>query len=312
MTHISIIIPLYNCSTAITELTARLNAVLQATGKDYEIIFVNDASPSNDWEVVLKETKKDPRVKGINLSRNFGQHYAITAGLEQAKGEWIVVMDGDLQDKPEEITKLYNKAKEGYDIVLARRIDRQDSYLKKLFSKWFYKTLAYLTDTEQNAEVANFGIYNKKVIRAILSMHDKTRYFPAMVRWVGFKRTEVEVEHAQRTEGKSSYNFRGLLRLAVNTILAFSDKPLRLTMKLGILISSLSFILAIITFIRAVTGQISVLGYSSMIISIWFLSGIIITLLGMTGLYIGRIFDQVKNRPSFIISETVNMDNNEN
>ena len=309
---ISVVIPVYNCNKTISALTSRLKNVLISIDNYFEIIFINDASLSNDWEMVLKETEKDPRVKGVNLSRNFGQHYAITAGLEQAKGDWIIVMDGDLQDKPEEITKLYNKAQEGYDIVLAHRIDRQDSFLKKLFSKWFYKTLAYLTDTEQNAEVANFGIYNKKVIRAILSMHDKTRYFPAMVRWVGFKRTEVEVEHAQRTEGKSSYNFRGLLRLAVNTILAFSDKPLRLTMKLGILISSLSFILAIITFIRAVTGQISVLGYSSMIISIWFLSGIIITLIGMTGLYIGRIFDQVKNRPSFIISETVNMDNYEN
>jgi len=240
------------------------------------------------------------------LSRNFGQHYAISAGLEQAIGDWIVVMDGDMQDQPHEIIKLYNKALEGFDVVLARREIRNDSFFKRMGSKYFYKTLAYLTDTEQNAEVGNFGIYKANVIKSILMLNDKIKYFPAMVKWVGFKRTEIIVEHNQRTLGKSSYSFRSLIRLAVSVILSFSDKPLRLTVKLGLFLSGISFIFAIYILIESITGRIEVVGYSSLIISIWFLSGMIITLIGMLGLYIGKIFDQVKNRPTFLIKEVKN------
>lgn len=304
----SVVIPLYRCSNAIPELTSRLMQTLSKLSPIFEIIYVNDASPANDWEKVIEASKSDSRIKGINLSRNFGQHYAITAGLSYASGEWVVVMDGDLQDRPEEIELLYKKACEGYDIVLARRTERQHSFLKRLSSKWFYKTLAYLTDTEQNSEIANFGIYNRSVIQAILSMKDKTRYFPTMVRWVGFKRSEIAVTHASRYDGKSSYNFNALLHLALNTILSFSDKPLRLTVKLGIFISALSFLFALYTLVKSLLGYITVSGYSSLIISVWFLSGIIITLLGMLGLYVGRIFDQVKDRPVFIVQQTINFE----
>ena len=307
-TCISIVVPLYRCDKAVKELTDRICSTLGAQKLSFEIIYVNDASPSADWEAVTQIAQENTRVKGLNLSRNFGQHYAITAGLNYASGDWVVVMDGDLQDQPEDIPLLYNKAQEGFDIVLARRVERQHSLLKRTGSKWFYKTLAYLTDTEQNAEIANFGIYRKNVIAAILSMKDKTRYFPTMVRWVGFKRTEIGVNHAARKEGKSSYNLKALLNLALNTILSFSDKPLRLTVKAGIFISSAAFIFAAVTFIRALTGHIVVSGYSSMIISIWLLSGVIITLIGMLGLYIGKIFDQVKDRPTYLVAEKINFE----
>lgn len=306
--HISIVSPVYGCRTCLVELYLRLKKTLEPITKDFEIILVNDNSPDDAWPTILELAEKDKRVKGIMLSRNFGQHYAITAGLSFAKGEWVVVMDCDLQDQPEEIPQLYGKAIEGYEVVLAKRVERQDHFFKKLTSKLFYNTLAYLTDTEQDAQVANFGIYHQKVVAAILSMHDKTRYFPAMVKWVGFRRTEIDVEHAARKEGKSSYNFKALIRLALNTILSFSDKPLRLTVKIGVLISAFSFVFAIFIFIKALTGRIEVLGYSSLIISIWFLAGVIITLVGMLGLYIGRIFDQVKNRPTFIVSQKINIE----
>ena len=307
-TCISIVVPLYRCDKAVEELTDRISTTLGAQKLSFEIIYVNDASPAADWEAVTQIAQENTCVKGLNLSRNFGQHYAITAGLNYASGDWVVVMDGDLQDQPEDIPLLYNKAQEGFDIVLARRVERQHSLLKRTGSKWFYKTLAYLTDTEQNAEIANFGIYRKNVIAAILSMKDKTRYFPTMVRWVGFKRTEIGVNHAARKEGKSSYNLKALLNLALNTILSFSDKPLRLTVKAGIFISSAAFIFAAVTFIRALTGHIVVSGYSSMIISIWLLSGVIITLIGMLGLYIGKIFDQVKDRPTYLVAEKINFE----
>ncbi len=304
---ISIVIPLYKCAPFIKELCKRLQLELEKISSNYEIILINDSSPFNDWENVIEASKNDSRIKGINLSRNFGQHYAITAGLDIAKGEWVVVMDGDLQDQPEEIAKLFKKAIEGFDIVLAKRTIRQDNYFKRKGSHYFYKALAYLTNTEQNAEVANFGIYNRKVIDAIISMGDNTRYFPTMVRWVGFNRTAIEVKHASREEGKSSYSFNSLIRLALNVILSFSDKPLRLMVKLGLFVSVISFAFAIFNFIKSLTGQIDVLGYSSLIISIWLLSGILITLIGMLGLYIGRIFEQVKNRPTYIIDQTINI-----
>ncbi|MDI3521383.1 MAG: polyisoprenyl-phosphate glycosyltransferase [Anaerophaga sp.] len=306
--YITVVVPLFRCSASIPILNERLINTLSSITYDFEIILINDASPEDDWELVKKQSFSDKRIKGINLSRNFGQHYAIHAGLEYSSGEWVVVMDGDLQDQPEEILAFIQTAKEGFDIVLGRRADRQDHFLKKSFSKWFYKALAYLTETEQNAEVANFGIYHRKVVDAILSMKDKTRYFPAMVKWVGFRRTEIIVKHAAREEGRSGYNFKALLNLALNTILSFSDKPLRLTVKLGIFISLFSFIFALFTFIRTLTGHIEVSGYSSLIISIWFLSGIIITLIGMLGLYIGRTFEQVKDRPVFIVEETINFE----
>ena len=307
MPKLSVVIPLYKCSNSIRRLTSRLKLTLEELNLAFELIYINDASPMNDWNIVESECKKDKRVKGINLSRNFGQHYAIAAGLEHAKGEWIVVIDGDLQDQPEEIINLYNKVMEGFDIVFAKRAQRQDGFIRRIGSKYFYKTLAYLTGTEQNAEIANFGIYHKKVVEAILNMNDYTRYFPTMVKWVGFKSTAIEVKHALSESHESGYTFAALLNLGISTILSFSDKPLRLTLKLGIGISGVSFLFALFTLYKSLTHQISVSGYSSLIISIWFLSGIIITLIGMVGLYVGRIFDQVKNRPTYIVSETINL-----
>ncbi len=304
---ISVVSPVYGCKNCLAELYQRLAKVLGNINPLFEIIFVNDSSPDNAWDIILELAEKDQRVKGVNLSRNFGQHYAIIAGIAHSKGKWITVMDCDLQDKPEEIVKLFDKTREGYDIVLARRVLRQDNYLKRLGSKWFYKLLAYLTDTEQNAEVANFGIYHRKVINAVLNMNDQIKYFPAMIKWVGFKKCAIEVEHAQRADGKTSYNFRTLSKLALYTILSFSDKPLRLTVKLGIMISGLSFLAALFVFYQAISDKIKVLGYSSLIISIWFLSGIIITLTGMLGLYLGRTFEQVKNRPVYIVRDTINI-----
>lgn len=309
MTYISVVIPLYKCSAAILELSKRLEESLYEIGKNYEIIFVDDSSPENDWETVLLLSKENPRIKGIKLSRNFGQHYAITAGLEHASGEWIVVMDGDLQDQPEEINKLYKKAKTGYDIVLGKRAQRKDSSFKIFLSKLFYRIFSYLTNTRQDASVANFGIYSQKAIQAVLSMKDNIRYFPTLIQWVGFKKTSVEVEHDSRYSGKSAYSLASLFRLAMNNIIAFSDKPLRITIRLGFLISSFSFVIGIFYLIRYITGATYVTGFTTLILSIWFLSGIIISILGLLGIYIGKMFDKVKNRPIFIIESKINFTN---
>jgi len=305
--HISIVSPVYKADKIVQELVKQVKENLLTITEDFEIILVNDASPDNSWVAIATECEKDKRVKGINLSRNFGQHYAITAGLTYAKGEWVVVMDCDLQDRPDEIPNLYKKAMEGWDIVFAQRAERKDGFFKKKFSSLFYTFFSYLTDTKQDASVANFGIYNKKVIAAILSMKDQIRFFPTMVQWVGFNKFYLKVKHSERFEGKSSYNFKGLFKLALNSILAFSDKPLRLTAKLGFGITLISLLVMLVYFIMYLNGSIKVLGFASLIISFWFLSGIIIFILGFVGLYIGKMFEKVKDRPNFIVKEEINV-----
>jgi polyisoprenyl-phosphate glycosyltransferase len=299
--HISIILPVYGCKTSLFELYFRLKNTLETINSDFEIIMVNDASPDGAWETIVELTKKDKRVKGINLSRNFGQHFAITAGLDHCNGEWIVVLDCDLQDQPEEIVRLYNEALKGYQIVYAQRSQRKDKFIKRVSSRLFYAIFSYLTNTNQDPTIANFGIYHKIVIDSILNMRDSHRYFPTLVRWVGFNCMKVKVAHAERVDGKSSYSFKMLIRLAIDNILTFSDKPLRLVVKFGFLISSLALIFAIYNLILFFNNKILVPGYTSLIISIWFLSGLIILVLGVVGLYIGKTFDTVKDRPKYII-----------
>lgn len=301
---LSVVSPVYKAEDCLLELYSRLKSSLEKITSNFEIILVNDGSPGNDWEVICQISSMDPRVKGINLSRNFGQHYAITAGLDYCRGEWIVVMDCDLQDQPEEIIKLYAKANsERLDLVLGKRTEREDSFSKIVSSRIFYGILGYLTDTKQDSSIANFGIYNRKVIKMILEMKDSIRYFPAMVRWVGFRSTSISVKHSARYSGQTSYSLKKLIKLGIDVILSFSDKPLRLTVKIGFFISLLSFIYAIYNLFLYFNNRIVVPGFASLIISVWFLSGLMISILGIVGLYIGRIFDKVKNRPLYIISD---------
>jgi dolichol-phosphate mannosyltransferase len=303
---ISFVSPVYLAEHMLDKLVDEICKVMEKLNESFEIILVDDRSPDNSWEVMKRLSSKHKEVKSIRLSRNFGQHPAIIAGLSQAKGEWVVVMDCDLQDQPKEVEKLYNKALEGFDVVLAKRIVRQDSFLKKLSSKLFSKVYGFFTNTAYDNEVANFGIYKSKVIKSILEVSDYIKFFPLFVKFVGYNSIAIEVVHNTRDEGESSYSFSALISLAFNTIISFSNKPLKLFVKFGMIISLVSFLAGIYTIYLSLTGAIAVLGYSSLIVSIWFLSGIIITIIGITGIYVGKIFDQTKNRPIFIIDETLN------
>lgn len=313
---ISVVSPVYCADQLVASLARRICASLSLITENFEVILVDDRSPDSSWAEIQAEIALESRIKGVRLSRNFGQHNAITAGLAQCQGEWIVVMDCDLQDRPEEIPALLSCAigagtVAGYDMVLARRVERQDTLLKKQFSRLFYKTLSYLTDTPQDPSIANFGIFHRKVIAAVLAMPESIRYFPTMVRWVGFNRGTLDVEHAERQLGGSSYNIKRLLNLALDIILAYSDKPLRLTVKLGLSVSFAAFCASMIYLVRFLRGDILVLGYTSLILSVWFFSGLILSVLGVVGLYLGRTFEQVKNRPLYIIDELVtNLDTN--
>lgn len=303
--HISIVSPVYRAEKIIPELVRRIDESISKITTNYEIILVEDCGPDNSWTAIEAVAKKNPRVKGFKLSRNFGQHYAITCGLDHAKGDWVVVMDCDLQDQPEEIYKLYQKTKEGYDVVLAQRIDRQDDVFKRFFSKAFYRTLAYLTGSKMDESVANFGIYNQKVIQALTLMRESIRYFPTMVKWVGFNQTAIPIEHAERSEGKSSYNFKRLLNLALDIILAYSDKPIRLMIKFGLIVSLVSFVMGLVFLIKYLIGEVMVQGYTSLVISIWFFSGLILVMLGVVGLYVGKTFEGVKRRPIYIVEKSI-------
>ena len=304
---LSVVIPVYMAEKILPELCSRMDKVFEQMPSKCELILVEDYSPDNSWEAIEDLSQEYDFIKGIKLSRNFGQHYAITAGLEHANADWVVVMDCDLQDPPEEIINLYNRALEGYDIVQAQRRNRKDSFGKRMGSKLFYSIFSFLTDSKLDCSIGNFGIYKRSVIHAISEMGDSIRFFPTMVQWVGFRRAVQPIEHASRSEGRSSYNLSKLLTLAFNNMIAFSDKPLRLIIYMGIFISFLAMIVAAVFFIKYLRGEVLVLGYASLILSIWFLGGITIFVMGMLGVYVGKIFHKVKGRPDYIIQERLNI-----
>ncbi len=299
--------PVYKAPKILPELVARLDQSLSEITDSFEVILVDDGCPWDSWSVVEELVQKHTFVKGIKLSRNFGQHYAITAGLDYAQGKWVVVMDCDLQDQPEEISKLYNEAQNGFDIVLAARENRQDNQIKKLFSKFFYSSLSYLSGAKYDHRVANFGMYSQKVIAAINQFREPIRYFPGLVQYVGFKSTTININHASREEGQTSYSLKRLFKLALDVILAYSDKPLRTIIKLGLIISLMSFAYVAFSMWQWYNDMIIVPGYTSLIASVWFLSGVLISTLGVIGLYLGKTFEAVKSRPIYLISEFRNV-----
>jgi len=303
--QISVVIPVYGCYKSLKELNKRLNQSLIQITEKFEIIIINDASPDGAWKIIQDLAKEDKRVKGINLSQNFGQHSAITAGLDNAKGKWVVVMDCDLQDQPEEIIKLYNQAQKGYDIVFGRRAERKDSFIKKIMSKAFYKIYSYFLDSDIDGTIGQFGIYSSKVINELQKLKEKNRAyaFTMFINILGFKKTAIDIAHAKRETGKSSYNFKKLINLAINNIITQSNKPLRLFVKFGFIISMLSIFYVIKIIIYYFIYGVSIEGWTSLIVSIWFLFGLVFANLGILGLYIGKIFNEVKDRPIYIIDE---------
>lgn len=300
---LSVVVPVYHGEAFLHNLVARVKAAVEPLGVTLELVLVEDSGPDKSWEMMVELQRHHSELVIAQLSRNFGQHKAITAGLSLARGDWVVVMDCDLQDQPEEIPKLFDTAMQGWEVVLAQRLQRHDSLIKCTFSRAFHRVLGYLTETKQDASVANFGMYSRSVIDAVLAMPDASRCFPIMVRWVGFRTTTVEVEHAPRMHGKSSYSFRSAMNLAVDTMLAFSDRPLRLTLKVGLFLAITAFVAAMCIVLLAFFGIFSQAGWASIIVSVWFFSGLIISLLGCVGLYVGKAYEQSKNRPLFVVRE---------
>lgn len=308
MPHLSVVIPVYKAEGCLLELYRRLCAALETITADFELVLVEDCGGDRSWPLIRELAATDRRVKGIQFSRNFGQHYGITAGLDHCKGDWVVVMDCDLQDQPEEIPKLYAKALEGYEVVYARRAVRQDHLVKRWSSLLFYRVFDYLTEQQSDPAIANFGIYSRKVIDNYCRMRESVRAFPLFVRWLGFPSAAVDVEHAPRHSGSSSYTLHKLLNLAINSIVAQSNRPLRLSIKLGFIMAGCSLIAAFYYLGRYFFYAVPVAGWTSVIVSIYFLAGLFFVNTGFVGLYIGRIYDEVKGRPLYVMREQLNLE----
>jgi dolichol-phosphate mannosyltransferase len=301
---ISVVIPVYGCRACLEELHQRLVTTLAAVTPSYEIILVNDACPQNSWGVIKEIALKDPHVVGLDLSRNFGQIRAITAGLHHAEGDWVVVMDCDLQDRPEEIARLYAKAQEGYDVVFSRRAIRRDALPKRLASKLFYWIYGYFTGAFDGS-IGNFSISRRIVIENYKRMGDQNRAFILFIKWMGFRSAVIDIDHAERAAGKSSYTLRKQLRMALEIITTQSNKPLVLSIQIGFAMAALAFLYGSYMIFRYFMYGISAQGWTSTIVSIYFVGGMILAQLGILGLYVGHIFNETKGRPIFIVRELV-------
>ncbi len=304
---ISVVIPIYGCRAALPELHRRLTESVSSLTNDYELILVNDNCPQNSWEVIEEISKSDSHVKGIELSRNFGQMKAILAGLDYANGDWIVVMDCDLQDRPEEIPRLYEKAQEGYDAVFARRAERQDNPVKVFLANMFYKVHQFATDGNYDGAVCNFSIVKSDVIKSYCRMREQHRGYVMYIRWLGYRCTTIDVEHNDRYEGKSSYSLKKRINMALELLTSQSDKVLRLFASLGFIMSLVAFFVIIGLVIYHYTADVSV-GWTSMIATTVLMGGLIIMVVGIVGIYVGNIFMQTKDRPLYIVRQITNDD----
>lgn len=303
---ISVVIPVYGCRKALPELHQRLTATLKQITPDYEIILVEDFCPQRSWESIKELCSKDEKTKGIHMSKNFGQASAITAGVDFSTGDWVVVMDCDLQDRPEHIIDLYSKAQEGYDVVFARRKCRKDSPVTLFLSKSFYRVLSRFTDEEMDPTIGNFSISHRKVIDYYCQIREHNRAYQLFIRWLGFKQATIDLEGDERYEGKSSYSLKKKLQFATSIIIAHSNKPLKAAIKLGFLISSISMLYILILIVQKIMGYDYLAGWTSILASIYIMGGILLAMLGIVGDYVGNIFNEVKNRPIYVISETLN------
>jgi polyisoprenyl-phosphate glycosyltransferase len=307
----SIIIPVFNEEGNIPELYRRLTAVMEKQCRDdgvavesYEIIMVDDGSKDSSWKMIRELSGNDRRVKGISFSRNFGQHPAIMAGFRKCSGDVVILMDADLQNPPEEIPRLIDKLKEGYELVYGVRAERKDSVWRRIGSRIVHKLfLKLLGGFDIPDAVTAFRAMRRKVIESFLEIKGRHFYIAALMAWMGFKSTTVKVRHDGRYSGQSKYKLSKLIFMTMDMIVGFTYKPLKIASISGFTISAISFLFALYIIIRRLFFSIGVPGYASIIVAIAFFSGLQILFLGIIGEYIARIYREAKGRPYYIINE---------
>lgn len=305
---LSVVVPVYGCAECLEELSLRLISVLAGIPGESEILFVDDRAPDDAWEIIKRIANEEPFVRGIRLSRNFGQHFAITAGLDHAAGDHVVVMDCDLQDDPAYIPELYQKAREGYDIVYTRKRRRHHGFLKNLLAKAYNRIFNFLTDDVPSyADVGAFSVISRRVVDAFRRIQDRHRHYLLILRWLGYPSVFVEIDHKPRAAGKSSYSFGRLVALALDGITSQSTKLLQVTIGIGglFVFGALIGIVALVAlyFIHGFQE-----GWASTMVLILFSTGAILFSIGIAGIYIGNIFDQVRGRPLYLVEERCNLE----
>lgn len=300
--YLSIVLPIYNEEKNIPELYGRLKNSLKIINKPFELIFVNDGSKDRSPQLVYELSKKDPCVKLIDLSRNFGHQVAITAGIDFAEGSAVVIIDSDLQDPPEVIPELVKKWREGYEVVYAKRINRKDTLFKKSTAYLFYRIFKKLSPIEMPTDVGDFRLIDRKVVLEVRKLREKSRFMRGLISWVGFKQGEVLFERDERRFGKTNYPLKKMIKFAIDGITSFSYLPLRLTTYLGFVTASLGFALGIYAlFIKFIKPEQVVPGWATVIIVMTFLGGIQLLIIGIIGEYIGRIYTESQARPLYVV-----------
>lgn len=298
----SVVIPVYNEEENIKELYNRLVKVINELSISYEIIFIDDGSEDNSWGMIKNLHKQDSNVRGIKLSRNFGQHIAIVAGIDSVSGGVVTVMDADLQTRPEDISKAIGEYKKGYDVIWAVAEQRKDGVIARYGAKIFYSIFNKLANINIPKNIA-FMTFSAKAIDAIKNFREKRRMLVGIYKDIGFKSTEILVKKEARYAGSKKYNFRKKLLLAVTGIIGYSKLPLRISIYLGVMVSTFSIIFGLIILIRRIFFQSMISGYASLITAIAFIGGIQLLILGILGEYIGVMIDEVKNKPLYIIED---------
>jgi len=305
--YLSIVIPVFNEAETIETICSRVASVLSHITDDYEVIFVNDGSTDSSLQLLVTVAARDKRFRVINLSRNFGHQTAITAGLQYASGAAVIIMDGDLQDPPELIPSFLEKWKEGFEIVYAVRAKRKEGLLKRVLYKSFYLALRTLAHIDIPLDSGDFGLINRRVLDIINKMPECNRFIRGLRSWVGFRQTGVPYDRDARFSGAPKYSFSKLFKLALDGLVSFSTIPLRLATAMGFIISGLSFLGILIYIYRFFTTP-RVPGFTTLIIIVLFIGGVQLITVGILGEYIGRIYDETKQRPLFIVRETINIE----
>lgn len=300
----SFVIPVYNEQETLEELWTRLAAVLDGLDGESEVLFVDDCSFDRTPELLHELAQRDARVKTIRFARNFGHQVAISAGLDFALGDAVIVMDADLQDPPEVVPELVARWQEGYEVVYAEREAREgEGWLKRKSAAWFYRVLRRLSNVDMPVDVGDFRLVDRRALDVFRSMRERSRYVRGMFSWVGFRQIGVPYRRSERFAGEPKYSFRKSLRLAIDGIVSFSNAPLRMALVWGFVFSFASFVVGVGAIVAKLAGAFVVPGWASIVVVVSFLGGIQLTLMGMMGLYIGRIYEEVKARPLYVIRE---------
>lgn len=300
MVELSVVVPVYGCRDCLEELHKQVTSAVTPIASSYEVVFVDDRSPDGSWPLLEKLAASDPHVKAVRLSRNFGQHAAITAGLATSQGEWTVVMDCDLQDPPEAIPSLYSRAKEGFDLVLARRKERTHSAARLALARFYFKLLNTFMGTNIDGAYGTFSILNRKVVNAYLSLGDRDRHYLFVLYWLGFEHGTIDVEHRARAAGESSYTVGRLLRHAVSGVFFQTTNLLLYIIYLGFAMAGVGA-LGILYLVYLYVVASPPAGFTFLAVLILLVGGFIVISTGVTGLYIGRVFQQVKGRPLYVV-----------